>query len=416
MILKHGVFPLDLISYEQGVSIMHRINSHRSFRQDVSHHDVKPYSTFHINGMSNVTINNIGKDATIIKNGMGNLTILGKVSEGVKFIIDGMGNVVFQNRPPQSVLNKIEKSGIGHIQMPGGYSPIPTQPQPNNNIFIHLKEIINNLEAPWTSLPEVQNEYSHSQSNHGDFSSTHHVGNMMIDGIVGHNHIPVSNDISVVYDDGLARVTRNGVITTYVGNNVSFVNNEIYIDGRIVTETDPRIIYVEHTMPSTHPNLNTFTSTHSFIRSALPRDQGKNVATVEKPIAKQTDILNNYSPSMQAYLNSFQNKEKNTDKLKNISLSNAENELLEAYLDPISNEIINIPVQLNERLYDLDTLLDIQRKNKKDPFNNYEFTLRDIQPARKESQAIQTIVQQIKDHHEKLEVTQKEPKYNRFGY
>jgi hypothetical protein len=57
-------------------------------------------------------------------------------------------------------------------------------------------------------------------------------------------------------------------------------------------------------------------------------------------------------------------------------------------------------VVLNERLYDLDTLLKILQKDKLDPFTKYEFTLRDIQPARKDAEILQKIIQQIKEAHQ----------------
>ena len=67
---------------------------------------------------------------TIIqKSGSGRLYIEGEVDEGVQFNITGMGDVYFKCRPPQSVLDNIQKSGKGEIIMPGGFTskaiPIP---------------------------------------------------------------------------------------------------------------------------------------------------------------------------------------------------------------------------------------------------------------------------------------------------
>jgi hypothetical protein len=102
-----------------------------------TYNDIEAYSTFNISGMGNVTINNIGKGAVISKSGMGNLIINGTVGENVRFKISGMGNVKFTNRPPQSVINGIEKSGMGNITIPGGYSIQSEPPKKTKGTYIY---------------------------------------------------------------------------------------------------------------------------------------------------------------------------------------------------------------------------------------------------------------------------------------
>jgi hypothetical protein len=144
--------------------------------------------------------------------------------------------------------------------------------------------------------------------------------------------------------------------------------------------------------------INNFGSTHSFLQSVLPgnREENTNRTNTEKKSVTELSSINDYSPSTKAYINSFKDKEKNIDALNGLQLSEDEEKLLENYCDPITADVINIPVILNERLYDLDTLIKIQQRDKLDPYTKYEFTLRDIQPSRKSAEELQKIVLQIK--------------------
>lgn len=129
------------------------------------------------------------------------------------------------------------------------------------------------------------------------------------------------------------------------------------------------------------------TSTHSLVLSTLSNN----------PSNTKSNSLNNYSQPTKAYIDSFKDKEKNTDMLKDLKLLEDEKNLFEKYSDPITNDVINIPVILNERLYDLNTLTEIQQRDKQDPFTRIEFFLRDIQPSRKNAEKLQKIISQIKE-------------------
>lgn len=348
--------------------------------EDGTYNDIEAYSSFNISGMGNVTIKNIGKGAIISKRGMGNLIINGTVGEEVTFKISGMGNVKFSTRPPRSVINKIEKSGMGSIIIPGEY-------------------VTNQAPRKIKSIPNADSsDSSDSDSDDTDVHNKNQGSTIRISNIGGTNNA----GISIISNNGLVKVTRNGITTTYAGGNTLVRNNQLYIDGSIATDSDPRILHVENAASSRISNLvsNDFGS-HSFIRSML-QNREVNVPRVKQnsPLPPQTNALDDYSPSTKAYLNSFKDKEKNTDVLKGLKLSEQEEQLLRNYCDPISLDVIDIPVILNEHLYDLDTLLEIQKKDKLDPLNRYEFTLRDIQPARKDAESLQKIIQQIKEAHQ----------------
>jgi len=62
---------------------------------------------------------------------------------------------------------------------------------------------------------------------------------------------------------------------------------------------------------------------------------------------------------------------------------------------------MDIPVILNERVYNLLTLQEILARDKKDPCNRMEFSLRDIQSAPSVEEEITSILKQIEENRKK---------------
>lgn len=212
----------------------------------------------------------------------------------------------------------------------------------------------------------------------------------------------------IVHDDGLVRVTINGITTTYAGNNAKVKANKVYVDKKIIVEGDPRILYVEMEDAEVelvssiiHNNDNHFSS-HAQIQSFFHSQRAIEMNLEKKPTTIQNDSLNDYTESMKIYLEIFNNGEKNTEQLKDLDLTTDEENWLEEYRDPITFNLINIPVRLDKRLYDLDSLLQILQKNKTDPFTQSQFALSNIEPAQEEANALQLIIQKIKEAHQQL--------------
>lgn len=323
--------------------------------------NIEAKSVFTITGMGNVTINGtIGEGATIIQTGMGNLTINGTVKENVTFKISGMGNLKFAQRPPESVLRLIKKSGMGNIEMPGGY--IETEPQ-NNNI--------------------------HSAS----YRNTN----------------PINSNITS--RGGVVTVTRNGICTTYRGNNLSMVNGRLIIDGREVTENDSRIIstngnrsYRDNRERDSEtsglvPDLNNLdlSNASTFIESlfsSIPAAVGTSInrqdeaSSVMPQLSPPSQVKNKtatsansvpYTNHLVNYLDSFENYKKLSDQIKDLKLTAEEIILFEKFVDPITFDYMNRPVTLNEVHHDFDTL----RTLKEDPFTREKFSPLEIQSARR---------------------------------
>lgn len=89
-----------------------------------------------------------------------------------------------------------------------------------------------------------------------------------------------------------------------------------------------------------------------------------------------------YTNKTQLYIDRFKLKtETNHSILANYPLEIEDKALLENYYDDVSHQMMDVPVVLHERVYDLKTLLSILEKDKKDPFTGVEFNLSDILPA-----------------------------------
>jgi hypothetical protein len=149
-----------------------------------SFEDIDPYSTVTIDGVGEVNIlGTIGKGTVVIKKGVGELNIAGIVEDNVKFKINSVGKVKFLKRPPQSVIDQIEKSGVGDLFIPGGWQ---------------------------AKTPDSDLKLRH----------------------------PVYSDFSVVNNNGFITITQDGVKRAYKGNSVTMNGNKLIIDGKIVNDKE----------------------------------------------------------------------------------------------------------------------------------------------------------------------------------
>jgi hypothetical protein len=105
------------------------------------------------------------------------------------------------------------------------------------------------------------------------------------------------------------------------------------------------------------------------------------------------DVLNTYSAAMKAYIDSFKDKKSFSTEIAELQLSEDEKKLLEKYCDAITYEFVNIPVMLEETLYDLSSIAGF---NNIDPFTKLEFTLREIRPGRAVAEEMRQVLAQIR--------------------
>jgi hypothetical protein len=120
------------------------------------------------------------------------------------------------------------------------------------------------------------------------------------------------------------------------------------------------------------------------LRQALDPDYLAAPAQGNNNIGNNAALLA-YSLPMQAYINSFNNKESIAVLLDGLNLTEAEEERLEPFCDPVLFTVMNRPVLLEGQAYDLDALLTLQMNAdgmRRNPFTNVDFYLRDLQPNR----------------------------------
>ncbi len=171
------------------------------------------------------------------------------------------------------------------------------------------------------------------------------------------------------------------------------------IDDIEVTPNDPRILSVK----TAEKKVDVESKKNSPASSTKTQSALREYSLVQKnPTNKsQSSLLNDCSPDIKTYIATFKGKEKHTEILKGLSLSEDEKKLLDPHRDPITNEVMNIPVMLGDEFYDFNNLLE-QAKNNSGPFKGKKFNLHNIYPVPLAyCKIIRNIVLNIKENHEK---------------
>lgn len=141
---------------------------------------------------------------------------------------------------------------------------------------------------------------------------------------------------------------------------------------------------------------------YSYTTNDINRNSSSSstVAFFKAPNVKVSDQFNmsKYSLHMQNYLKSFSDKANFSEQLDVLELAPEDEALLDDCRDPITDKIMNIPVTLNERAYDLSTL----EKLTQDPFSNEKFDSREIQSCRKIATVLSELIQKYENKNPKV--------------
>lgn len=105
--------------------------------------------------------------------------------------------------------------------------------------------------------------------------------------------------------------------------------------------------------------------------------------------------IQKFTAYTQTYIQSFEQKIPYSEQIKHLRLTDKELLRFEEYLDPINMKIIDIPVKLNDHIYDLSTILRCYKAGHKDPFNNISFKLSHVSSDRSTSEKIQALITTI---------------------
>jgi ankyrin repeat protein len=173
------------------------------------------------------------------------------------------------------------------------------------------------------------------------------------------------------------------------------------LDLATANANDAAIAYLKSRGATPYPNYNKMTS---------PLAEEKSAATEKVSIPNSSNVTDaiktrrhdNFSPETLAYLLEQTKKPANAQTLKQFSLSPAEKARLPIYCDTTlmkKNQIMNAPVLLNHRLYDLSTILKLTNDGTTtgiDPYTLKAFTLADLKPAKETAQAISQFIATLK--------------------
>lgn len=335
--------------------------------------NIEPYSTVEISGMGNVTMGNIGHDTTVVISGMGSVSITGTVEKGVRITQSGMGTLTFKERPSEEVMALINKSGMGKINMPGGYAGS------NNNDNSNTTAYLGSVMVAGKNIVS-----SGSRMITGGMSMTT-VNGVKTRKITDITLLERDGKKIVNNKNGTVTVTAGGVITTYKGNKLDMNNDQLLLDGRPITEDDKRIERVDVESPraaavASAPHVSLKQQKHVWDE---PRSQ--RVAQPPRP-AKQGDEL---STEVKSYAKSVVSVKLNTERFNSLNISEEAKDKYEGKnpnnFDPVSTEIINIPVTaVSGKVYDISTLLNQPVKDdgtREEPESLRSFHLSDIRPA-----------------------------------
>ena len=428
--------------------------------------NIERYATVNIGGSGKVTFTGtIGEGVTINKNGSGSLIIEGIVGENVTFRLMGSGKLIFIQRPPQSVLDNINKMGSWDIKIPGkvackkdnsqssndfnfsnfamdnnasgnnysnihssniatgknsvagNFNNIYTSHMANaNNIISHIYGNSSNMFSNMLPVNPVASHYSNNNSNNNFNNNT---------GIINDSDNDSSDDsddasnsksagASISCGNGLVKITRNGTITTYKGNSACTKNNKVFIDGKKARKEDiiseqklnqNSMVNIQgsnniNIQKNTNQNKNNFvnvqgsnsTDIMNMLGGLNINDNNNNKPSVppaedlcnaHEPVRvknDELDLLSRCSKHLREYLTTAQERERMSDRIKQLNLTKEEKKLFKKFEDPISEEYINIPVCLNEIFHDISTLINWKMI---DPITQEEYDPLEIQSGRR---------------------------------
>lgn len=312
-------------------------------------------TTLNISGTGVISLNGaIGDNCIIHSLGVGILHFHGAVSASVKLTMGGNRNVIFDHEPPQTMIDNISRSGNAKLSIPGYQAPPP---------------------AP---------------------SSGSYVSNIVASG-------------------GMVSIGGR----TFRGNSIKMINGQVYIDDQLTDINGPSngtIITSSYSSSTSEPDSpDSPTHEDDFLQQALnssfresqeEETQLQNALKASLVESKKipTDASLNYTPEkeldglstrMRTYIQSFDGTKKFSVIIDELKLTEEEAPKFEKFIDRITENYMDIPVELHEQFFDFSTLNNL--KSKRDPFTQEEFSSADIQTARKVADELRELIKTIKN-------------------
>lgn len=315
----------------------------------------------------------IGTGTTITTAGVVELYIQGTVCENVKFIFKGASQGFFKTKPPESVWNNIQTFGSGKFQVS---SALPTDNSlsgtQNNNITIEDITVDGgNINLVYNSNPQKGLPGSRNQGS-----------NLTVRGLkVSGGSISIANSSNVTLN--ITKNTQSNPLPFFGGNGVNKILRGINNMTRNLSDQSNSFTFIESNVPSA-----------DLLTDSISRHN-----SVSKEQSKSHQMVDDFDTFTKTYIKGIEKEGKITDILNALNLSEEEESLLDEYRDPITEEVMNCPVRLFDRVYELEFLLDLLKKGKPDPYTQLYFKKSQIHSARDVANKIQDIVLTLKKAH-----------------
>lgn len=346
--------------------------------------NIPAYSVVNISGMGGAEIGDIGEGSVINHSSMGNVRIRGKVSTGVRITHSGMGNLVFDKMPPNDVINNTTCTSMGSVKYPDGtkYSS-----SASGDYNVGTVVTVGDMDV---GLGDMFSGFNNCvigvQSNNGStYTSVTSTGNKIVR----------------TNDKGLIEVIEDGVIRTYKGNRASIINDAVVIDGYAVSKNDDRLVDTQpyETKKKKKKGGDTYTAKNvgvmgtgaTFVGNMSVSGSSATMFAPPAPVEPVAPVVASPDDKLSVQVNIYAAKLK--AKPSHAELLASKNMRVEDQaafaqglgdlFDKETGQILNVPVTVNGRFYELNSLLfrPVDADGKRRTADGKEFRLSDVKPA-----------------------------------
>lgn len=305
---------------------------------------------YNVSGMGSHTFQGLENYSTLDMSGMGAVTINGHVGEHARINFSGMGALTIAGTVSDTAI--IDFSGMGSLNF---------KIRPSETVLSNIHK----SRFGKVNVPGGYKEASYQQS--------------------------MPEDLNIITDSAGKR-SKTVTVTSGTGG-ITVFDGDVYSVGGTTTIIDDRGVVTTLPPHTSMGNVSVFGNRYVMGAQQQP------------PATRPDPQINQLSEATASFLRRLDDKVKFSETLTILELSEAEKLAFNEFLDPITNMIMDNPVLLNDRCYDLSTLERLPENAsgyRKDPFTNQQFCLANLQPARRLSSKFDGIVSGILKTREEL--------------
>jgi hypothetical protein len=232
------------------------------------------------------------------------------------------------------------------------------------------------------------------------------LGELIIDG-------DVADDLKLtVYGQGAVRF-RQRPPESVIAEITNRTNAPIFCAGVRLESSHNNTAYLHHNLGRNRSSSNNYVSSRqdNFYTQTQPahtspqhQQQPTRAAPQPKPSVSEDDSkADNYTELTRKYIETYKEKIKSgkiksiADQIRELALTEEEEPLFEQFIEPITGGYFDdVPVQYDERYYNLSTILELYTSCKPDPFSREPLCLANIQSARMLLNALEETIAKLK--------------------